>query len=179
VRLAAVVVFAACWNAPESTVPVQQNTPPPQPPPDALARVVVKAWPGIDLVESDNHAIHTHGGPPATLAAVTVRLAVRDRRPHKVALAKLQLLEGHCNDTAWTQRTTLGIGTHEIYGVGTPSRGSVTLPGDPDTYTVKVAIDNPPDVYNACDRFAFAITVEVDGVPADVVIPLHVEREEP
>jgi hypothetical protein len=37
----------------------------------------------------------------------------------------------------------------------------------------------PVECYNACDRFAFRVKLDVDGAAREVVSSLIVEREEP
>jgi hypothetical protein len=56
----------------------------------------------------------------------------------------------------------------------------VTLPATParDPYVISVRFA-PVDAYQACDRFAFAVRLVVDGTAVELEAPLQVTRYEP
>jgi hypothetical protein len=52
------------------------------------------------------------------------------------------------------------------------------VPAKPDLYSVGASFTGV-SAYQACDRFAFAITLVVDGRSVSIEAPLRVKRYEP
>jgi hypothetical protein len=124
-----------------------------------------------------------HGGSPASITRASLHLVVKDARPHVVSVAKLELLHGHCHKTTWTKRDRLkvkGYAVHDWDARDPVATGTtdVTLPPAPDLYSVRVQLATPVRVYSACDRFAFAVELVIDGTPLALEVPLHVTRYE-
>lgn len=144
---------------------------------------VLHARPGIDVVESVNHASHMHGGSPASITHASLNVVVKDAGPHVVSVAKLELLHGHCHKTTWTKRDLLKVKGYEVHdwdAVDPVATGTtdVTLPHAPDLYSVYVQLATPALAYSACDRFAFAVKLVIDGTPLALEVPLDVTRYE-
>jgi len=145
---------------------------------------VLQGFPGLDLVESSNHAFHEHGGDAAKISHAALTFEVRDGRAHVIAVHRIELLRAHCREDTWHDRTRLTITGYEAYAwtshdpIAT-GRARVTLPaGDPQRYGVTVRFA-PVAAYQACDRFGFAIDLVVDGARFQTEIPLDVTRFEP
>jgi hypothetical protein len=144
---------------------------------------VLRALPGIDVLESENHARHVHGGAAASIGAATIRVRVRDTRPHSIVVTRLALLRGHCRETTWSDRRTLTPVGYEVHDWDhhdplASEAARATVPGTPDLYAVTVRFA-PVDAYQACDRFAFDVQLDIDGTPLELELPLHVMRFEP
>lgn len=145
--------------------------------------VVLHKLPGIDVVESTNHGRHMHGGPAASIGEASIRFQVTDKRAHKVSVTRLEFLDGHCRETTWSSRKRLKIVGHAAHDwdnvdpIATGKTG-VTLPAVPDLYSVEVSFP-PISAYQACDRFAFAVRIVVDGKRLDLEVPLEIKRYEP
>jgi hypothetical protein len=155
--------------------PVDAGSPQPQ-----LA--VLHALPGIDIIESSNSAIHDHGGKPADISHVRINVRVYGGR-HIIRVTSLALLDGRCGTTTWSTRTPLTPQGHKLTtwsgAVVFASRtDEIAVPLQPDRYSIAINFPAVP-VYQACDRFAFAVTLSVDDTPVDLELPLDVTREEP
>ena len=143
---------------------------------------MLHALPGLDIVESRNHAIHTHGGPPANIDHMTIRVRLH-HGTHVVKVTKLELLSGHCNSSTWSDRDPLQPTHYALHdwdhnkpvATGTTD---LTLAVRPDLYAIHVHFATQ-QAYNACDRFGYAVTLLVDRTPVQLELPLTVEREEP
>ena len=146
---------------------------------------VLHALPGIDVVASSNQASHMHGGSPASIEGASVNVVVKDSRAHTIEVTKLELLRGHCREKTWTSRDSLTVSGYEVYDWDNvdplakhAAFAPLKLPAKPELYSVKVLFD-AVSVYQACDRFAFAIWIVVDGKSLDLETPLDVKRYEP
>ncbi len=170
-----------------SAAPVEPPARSARPVADARAErptfAVLHALRGIDVVESVNHASHMHGGDAASIHDAALNVLVTDGRVHTVKVTKLELLRGHCRTTTWASRTPLGVTGYTVndwdsvdpLATGT---SSVTLPAKSDLYSVTVSFDGV-SAYQACDRFAFAVSVVVDGTVVAIEVPLQIKRYEP
>ena len=167
-------------------MPGDPATPPP--PPTARTRpnlAAIQALPGIDVVESANQASHVHGGDGASIDHASVNFLVKDGKTHTLEVGKLEMLRGHCRETTWTSRELLVVTGYAMYDWDSadplaklPPFAKVRLPAKPDLYSVSIGFD-AFSVYQACDRFAFAIRMVVDGKPVELEVPLQVKRYEP
>lgn len=157
-------------------------------PADARSRpvlAVLQALPGIDVVESLNQASHVHGGDGASIDHTTVNFMVKDSKPHTLEVTKLEMLRGHCRETTWTSRDALAVTGYEVFDWDSADPlakyaafAKVRFPAKPDLYSVSVKFE-AMSVYQACDRFAFAVRMAVDGKVLDFEVPLDVKRYEP
>jgi hypothetical protein len=148
---------------------------------DAVPVQTLHAFPGIDLLETPQEVWHLHGGPGANLRRAYVSWQVRDDKAHVVVAKRLELLHGGCNVKDWRSRKTLVVTNYAVFAgndVVAQSRSAATLPAKAGRYQVLLAFADE-SVYNACDRFEFAMTLEVDGKRIDVELPLNVVRIEP
>lgn len=144
---------------------------------------VLHKLPGISVVDSVNQGRHMHGGPAASIGQASIRIQVTDKRAHKVSVTRLEFLGGHCRETTWSSRkrlTIVGHTAHDWDDVDPIASGktSVTLPAVPDLYSVDVLFP-PISAYQACNRFAFAVRLVVDGKRIDLEVPLEIKRYEP
>ncbi|MBA3391359.1 MAG: hypothetical protein H0T89_01890 [Deltaproteobacteria bacterium] len=175
-----------------ATVDAATASAPPDPPPDdppepADAPVVfevAQSFPGIDLVESVNHARHEHGGKAASIGHASIKFEVRDGRAHTIEVKAIELLRAHCREEKWRDRTRLKITGHEAFNWTSSDpiakgKASVALPANPpQRYSVRVQFV-PVDAYQSCDRFGFAVDLVVDRVRFKTELPLEVMRFEP
>jgi hypothetical protein len=151
-------------------------------PPPQLA--VLHRGRGVDVVESINDAEHAHGGAPAKVYEIRINFEVHDRRAHSVSINKLEWLHGYCNDDKkWADRKPLAVTGYRLYGWDDDDpldagKQRVALPAKPGRYQV-VAGFHGFEAYQACDRFAFAMTLELDGSRFPLELPLEVTRIEP
>lgn len=180
VRLAALVVVAAWLPA-----VAEARKPPVKPEPRPPLKKLQALGPGIDLVETINMGIHTHGGPPAKIDSLAMNVRVSDGKPHAIAVAKVALLQANCNtpEGTWDSREAMAIVGHELYDWDfidpqASGKDKVATPARNDLYQVKVAL-KPTTAYQSCDRFAWGFTATVDGKRFDLELPLRVMREEP
>jgi hypothetical protein len=150
-------------------------------PPD---REILAHHGGIDLLESPNYASHTHGGPPAELHRANLSFANVDGREHGISVHKVELLRSHCGEkTGWHSRKKLKIRSISLSSWNESSpisshASKITVPAGQNTYRLSVAVDSFT-VYQACDRFGFGLSLRVDGVDAQIELPLRVKRYEP
>ena len=144
----------------------------------------VHGFTGVDLVETLNQEMHIHGGDPALVAKAHLNFNVRDGKAHVVVAKKLELLHGYCNDKQkWATRTALPVTGYRVNDWDrvepiSSTKDKATLPAKKDLFQVELAFKGQL-AYQACDRFAFAMSLVVDGTAAAVELPLDVIREEP
>ena len=144
---------------------------------------VLRSRPGIDVVESINYASHMHGGDGAAISHAAINVLVKNAKPHTISVRKLEMLRGHCQTTTWESRKVLVVTGYQLHDWDTADpiatgKTAITLPGNPDLYQVSVAFDGFA-AYQACDRFAFAIQLVVDGKRVAIEAPLQIKRKEP
>ncbi len=145
---------------------------------------VVHAFAGLDLVETINQEMHIHGGTPATVAKARMNFQLRDGKTHVVIAKKLELLHGYCNDPKkWAERKLLAVSGYQVNDwdhadAVASAKDRANLPAKRDLFQVVVAFEGV-SAYQACDRFGFALSLDVDGKTAEVELPLDVIREEP
>lgn len=144
---------------------------------------VLRSRPGIDIVESVNHASHLHGGDAASIDHASINVLVTNTKAHTIAVKKLELLRGHCRTATWESRKVLKVTGYHAYdwdsadAIASGTK-AVTLPVKPDLYQVSVAFAGV-SAYQACDRFAFAVQLVVDGKPVAIEVPLQIKRKQP
>ncbi len=174
---------------PTATAPTPVAAPAPvaTPAADALAKrptfAVLHALRGIDVVESVNHASHGHGGDAASIHDASFNVLVTDGRVHTVKVTKLELLRGHCRTTTWDSRTPLAVTGYRVnewdsFDPIATGTSSVKLPAKSDLYSVMASFAGV-SAYQACDRFAFATQLVIDGTRVAIEAPLQVMRYEP
>ncbi len=144
---------------------------------------VLRSRPGIDIVESINHASHIHGGDAATIDHASINVLVTNRKAHTLSVKKLELLRGLCQSTTWESRKVLKVTGYAGYDWDSADaiasgKTNVTLPAKPDLYQVSVAFAGV-SAYQACDRFAFAVQLVVDGTRVAIEVPLQIKRKQP
>jgi hypothetical protein len=142
---------------------------------------VLQRVPGIAIMESRNFAQHGHGGPPASLDRVFIIFEIEDRRPHAISAQRVELLRASCRETAWRDRTPLHVTGYRLYRdtedpiAKNPVR--LALPAVPGEYSIEIAF-TAISAYQACDRFAFAVQLVVDGARIPLELPLDIKRLE-
>ena len=144
---------------------------------------VLHSRPGIDVVESINHASHIHGGAGAAIDHASINVRVKNAKPHTISVRKLELLRGPCQTTTWDSRKRLVVTGYLLHDWDTADpiatgKKAITVQAKPDLYQVRVAFDGVA-AYQACDRFAFAIQLVVDGKHVAIEAPLEIKRKEP
>jgi len=191
--LVAVLAAAACSAPPPrpvqtSVVAEDEPTPPAAPAPPTPLQVetplkLLHSFPGIDLVESSNAAIHEHGGDAARIGHVMLVFDISDRRAHEIEAKQVEMLRRHCSETAWHSRTPLKIRGYDASTAGGANGvvGDARLvlpPGVPRRYRVSIRFDSV-DAYQACDAFGFALDLVVDRVRHKFELPLDITRIDP
>jgi len=168
-------------------MPPQPRTPTIEDPPEtdvfSNARsqplAVLQRVPGIAIMESRNFAQHAHGGPPASLDRVFITFEIEDRRPHAISAERVELLRASCRETAWRDRTPLHLTGYRLYRdtedpiAKSPVR--LALPTVPGEYSIEIAF-KAISAYQACDRFAFAVKLVIDGARLSLELPLDIKR---
>jgi len=119
--------------------------------------------PAVELGPGRNHVIHTHGGDGAIVSRVELVVHADDDRAHTIEVRGIELLVGSGNAKDWFSRTPLAV---ENRVIAVPA-------GARRVYLTFAAVE----VYNACERFAFAVDVVIDGDRRSLEVPLTVERE--
>jgi hypothetical protein len=138
---------------------------------------------GVDVVESLNDFSHNKGDAGATIDLVHIYLRNNDGKPHTLRIKKLEWVHGHCNSQKWADRKTLAIrGDLEMYtdGQDPVATGSdkIVMPEAKDVYSLHASFKSF-QAYNECDRFAFAIQLELDGKVTSVELESKITRIEP
>ena len=183
------VLLVACSAPPRAPAPnpVVEKPTVAEPPPARDVEVeklkVLHSFPGIDLVESSNAAIHEHGGDAAHITSVMLVFDIHDRRAHEIEAKQIEMLRKHCTEAEWHTRTVLKIAGYEASTAGGANGvvgdARLLLPaGEPRRYRVSVRFSSV-DAYQACDAFGFAIDLVVDRVRHRFELPLDVSRIEP
>jgi hypothetical protein len=127
------------------------------------------------------YARHAHGGPPARVGHVRVRIE-NGADPHRLALQDLTLIRFHCRDEAWERPDEKVLDPVEFW-----------LSSGDDSHQVSAEIDIEPDaedlvwmitfaaeeVYQTCNSFHYRLDLTVDGEPQQLIVPLRVSRFEP
>jgi hypothetical protein len=150
--------------------------------PHSQPLAVLQRVPGVAIMESRNFAQHGHGGPPASLDRVFIIFEIEDRRPHAISAQRVELLHASCRETAWRDRTPLHVTGYRLYRdtedpiAKSPLR--LALPAVPGEYSIEIAF-TAIRAYQACDRFAFAVQLVVDGARIPLELPLDIKRLEP
>lgn len=144
---------------------------------------VLHALAGIDVVESETRVWHIHGGAPAKVYVASINVVVKDARAHTIRATGLELLRGHCRTTTWDSRTALaitGYTLHDWDSADPIATGAtkITLPATSDLYSVGIEFQGV-SAYQACDRFAFAVQLVIDGTKVSLEVPLQVTRRDP
>jgi len=138
---------------------------------------------GIDVMESINDFNHKKGDSGATVDSLHVYLSNKDAKEHFVRFKKVELLHGHCNSQKWADRTPIAVKDLEVYGwedmkPRATSKDKVAIPAVRDLWSVHTNFKSF-QVYNECDRFAFGITIEIDGTTKPIELLMKVTREDP
>lgn len=180
------VVEPAPVVATTETAPIDAGAPPvaaDAPASDRPVFAVLHALAGIDVVESETRVWHIHGGAPAKVYVASINVVVKDARAHTIRATRLELLRGHCRTTTWDSRTALaitGYTLHDWDSADPIATGAtkITLPATSDLYSVGIEFQGV-SAYQACDRFAFAVQLVIDGTKVSLEVPLQVTRREP
>ena len=139
---------------------------------------------GVELLESANFGSHAHGGSPAELDEARLNLANRDGKPHAISVSRIELLDAHCGkDQGWDRRERLDLRGVDltIWNEADPvseGKTGVQVPDVARTYQLTAHVA-PFKVYQACDRFGFAMHLDIDGQAHLVELPLRVKRYNP
>lgn len=127
------------------------------------------------------HASHTHGGPPAQVGGVRVRLQNHTDQAQRVSVTDIEFLTGvkDC-DHPPTQ-----VVSHPRFGGlfwedsdQKESTPQLLIPAG-KTATVSVGFASVPAYYVYCDRFAFRVHFKVGKSTIAVVSEVLVTRREP
>lgn len=135
------------------------------------------AFPGIDIVESSNHFIYSHGGPPAKVDHASLVVEVRDARAHTIAVRSVAIASTCKPDIA--DLRTLKRRGHELFTWDTNqsiAKGAArvrTPAGKPDRHRIVVHVKE----LSTTAGCAFVLDVVVDRVRRKIVLPLTLERE--
>jgi hypothetical protein len=140
-------------------------------------------FPGIDIVESINEYSHDKGDGGATVDDVHIYMTNKDGKPHVFRVKKLELLHGHCGSQKWAERTAIAVKNVEASGWDSDEptdtgKDKVTVPAVKDMVSVRANF-KAMRIYNECDRFAFAIQLEVDGKLKPIELELLIKRNDP
>jgi hypothetical protein len=149
-------------------------------PPVELA--VLQRVPGVAIIQSENSVEHEHGGKPATLDHAWIKFDIEDRRPHAISAERVELLRAACRETDWHDRKPLRVTGYRLYRDDADPIATghvrIALPTVPNRYTIAISFA-PVTAYQACDRFAYAVQLIVDGARISLELPLDVMRIEP
>src|SRR5450755_1161306 len=142
----------------------------------------VEQFSGIDIVESRNEYDHEKGDSGAKMTEANIYVSNHDGKAHTLRIKKLELLHAHCNAQKWADRKTLSVSNYEVYGwVGLEpkmtDKAKAVVPADQDLFHVIAKIGSV-QVYNECDKFAFGVSVDIDGTTKQVELPIKVTRNE-
>jgi hypothetical protein len=138
---------------------------------------VLHAFPGIDIVETRNHVIYSHGGPGPKLDHADIVVEVRDARAHTISVRRIGLVST-CDPKPGEIRA-LKLTGHELRTwdaskVVAKGTASIATPrGKPDRLRVRIQFKELSTT-SAC---AFALDVVVDRIRKKIELPLTLERE--
>lgn len=142
-------------------------------------------FPGIDVVESMNEYGHEKGDSGAKIAEAHVAMRNKDGAAHEFRVKKLELLHGHCGSQKWQEHTPITVKGLEssTYDAIEPSakagpNDKIAVPAVKD-FVWLTAKFTTMHIYNECDRFAFAIQLEVDGKLNPIELELRIKRTDP
>lgn len=142
----------------------------------ARADGVLHAFPGLDIVESRNQEIYSHGGPPAQFDSMRIEVAVRDARVHTLSVRKLAIASV-CEPKLET--TPLKLRFHELHdwhrnAVVAKGMARVRTPAGADKrYSLRVRFKE----ITRTEGCAYVVDLVVDRVAKQVRIPLTIIRE--
>jgi hypothetical protein len=132
---------------------------------------------GIDIVESRNHVIYAHGGPPAKLDHADLVVEVRDARAHTISVRSIGIA-ATCDPKPGEIRA-LKLKGHELWTWDTnkpvakgPAR-IATPAGKADRHRVRIRFKEISTTIGC----AFAVDLVVDRVRKKIALPLTLERE--
>lgn len=138
---------------------------------------VLHSFPGIDIVQSSNEGIHSHGGPGAKLDHANVIFEVRDARAHTIAVRKIAILWTDCD--AKPDSKSLALQGHALHSWDenkriAKGRASVSTPaGGPQRYRLAIEYKQI-ETFRGC---GYAIDIVVDRVRKQIQLPLRITRE--
>ncbi len=142
-------------------------------------------FPGIDVVVSMNEWGHEKGDSGAKIEEVHIAMRNKDGAAHAFRVPKLELLHGHCGSQKWQERSTIAIKGLETstYDAIEPSakagpKDKIAVPAVKGLVWLTAKF-TAMRVYNECDRFAFAIQLEVDGKLKPIELELRINRSDP
>jgi hypothetical protein len=135
---------------------------------------------GLTLGEGHNDNLHLHGGPPAPVGSIELRLEASS--PHSVSGQGLVLLHAHCREPegSWPDRKALSIVETWWTADGQQPQKLVAplalAAGARGALHFTFARE---ELYQSCDLWAVDVALLVDGEPRTVRVPLPVTRIEP
>jgi len=142
-------------------------------------------FPGIDVVESINEYTHEKGDGGANVDDAHIYMRNKDGASHVFRVKKLELLHGHCGSQKWQERSTIAINsleTHPYEGqdafAQAGPKDKIAVPAVKDIVALRANF-KAMRIYNECDRFAFAIQLEVDGKLKPIELELLIKRNDP
>ena len=137
-------------------------------PPDGADDAAVKAMPYPDF-EVEGEAMQVHhgrGGTPAFINNVTILVHNRGVRARTLRVHGIERLHGSCDAAGWNEETALEM---------TDPKDDIVIEAGEST---RIAIVfNEVECFNACDRFAFRVSVDVDGTEVAVEARVDVQRD--
>jgi hypothetical protein len=189
-RLLIAIVLVACSGGPPpvaSQAPAHTSAPSvPNDAPIATAPEpqpgIIQSLSGVDLLHTVQTVRHNHDGRPARLGHALLEVDIRDRNAHSIAARSVELLHAHCYSAGWDERTPLTIADHaaasadlELWDIEGTARG-VTIPaGSPRRVRLIIGF-KAVEVYQACDKFGFALQLSIDSTPVALETDLRVVR---
>lgn len=142
-------------------------------------------FPGINVVESFNEDEHATGDGGASISDVHIYMDNKDGAAHVFRVKKLELLHGHCGSQKWQERTAIAVKSVDTAPFdasdATAKAGGgdkIAVPAIKDLVALRARF-KAMRIYNECDRFAFAIQLEVDGKTKPVELELLIKRLHP
>lgn len=142
---------------------------------------VVQAFRGIDAIESANVVRYGRKGPQPYLDHASINFAVRDGKPHTIAVKKLVIISNNCHKPAKGDTKAYPVKHHELFtweGDKPIARGrpSVKIPKrKAQRYGVKASFAG----LNTTTACAFAIDLVVDGAKKRIQLPLSFKSLDP
>jgi hypothetical protein len=119
----------------------------------------------FDLEGEEQTVRHPAEGQGAQIDTVTLLARNRGGQARKVRVLRVERLHGSCDVPGWDDAQPLAVRA--------PAGEVSVAPGE----EMRIAVQfDPVECYNACDRFAFRVHVELDGQPLEVEAALEVER---